>query len=1397
FIYVIYTSGSTGRPKGVPIKTRGFVNLVHWYNVEFGINSGDKFLLIAPVGFDLAQKNLFAPLMVGGTLCLPLPGLPDYGPLSRFISSEGQTVINCAPSVFYPLLERNREDGYLKLKTLRYVFLGGEPIQGNKLNEWLNSGSCSSRVVNTYGPTECTDVVSSYTAHNKDFEEMDNIPIGKPANNVLLYIMDKNGKLQPVGLNGELCIGGDGLAEGYLNNPELTAQRFIYYPVPLNTYLYHTGDLCRWRADGNIEFLGRIDQQIKIRGFRVEPGEIEKQLGTHPKIKEAVVIAKERDSAGRSGEKFLCAYYIKARSEELQVSQLREYMTGKLPSHMIPSVFLEIEEVPLTPSGKLDRKALPDPGTLTEDAYCAPGNEIEVKLADIWQDELGLQSVGVDDNFFDSGGHSLKAIGLVNAIRKEFDIEIAVSDIFLYPTIKGLSGIIAGSKTSILKKIGKQPEKEYYELSYSQERLWFLYQKDPDAPTFNMPGKLTLYEAVNENLVENILNRLIDRHESFRTCFKEIDKKVRQVVLPEIIFKLEIEVLSKSDEAEIEKQREAIYHRESTKPFDLGKAPLLRVKLVKYREQEFDLIFNLHHIIADGWSMDIVKREFAGLYDAVLKGEQYQLPPLEIQYKDYSHWQNDQLKDEESSANALEYWKNCLDGQLPLLKLPYDYPGKTRSGEDSLENEKTAAYRFVLPLEVLSKLKAVAKKNNGSLFSVLLAAFNILLSHITGQSDFIIAIPAATRQHEKLKNIIGMFVNTLILRNNVKNGDTFLQLFKRVRDFAFKALEFQYYPMELVCSRLKIKYPEISAFFNMLNTGDTHLLELDDLETHHIEKVQSAKFKFVCYLTHYKNGIEIQCHYFSSLFNPSTIEKIMRIYSEILKKIAYDPTDNVSEYTRAKKKRKFKRAGPGKKESPFEITGQHEEEHKKRKFKLAGPGKKESPFEITRQHEEEHKKLSTVNGDWLRYAKNNPELLDAANYKILETHKSYHTLNPWPTFINRRTKEWFREASEGIFSLTKQLPQRVFDNDPGKISDYYVIPESLARLQLEGISARYLDSLLARGDFIYSPSGLKCLEFNVSSNLGGWQIPLYENLYLNIPVISRFLKDHDVIVKNENLLSLFLRHLLSCLPDNPGSDCELNIALIKEGFRGVEHDPTGIILSQLYKDILKDRKEKWKGDVFMCEFKDLSYGDKRVYYRERPIHIMVEMYNGVVPPLVMEAFKSGNICLINGPITALLSNKLNLALLSDYERTGIFTPGEKKFIDNYIPWTRKIIPGETTFAEGKVPELITFILSHREKMVIKPGMGYGGTDVIIGKNMSPLQWEYAVREAARQGNWVVQEWIEPVPLIYQAGEYGCEPHDTILGLFVLGPRFSGTYVRVMSRKNSKNVINVHLGARVS
>ncbi|UCH93958.1 MAG: hypothetical protein JSV88_27330 [Candidatus Aminicenantes bacterium] len=459
-------------------------------------------------------------------------------------------------------------------------------------------------------------------------------------------------------------------------------------------------------------------------------------------------------------------------------------------------------------------------------------------------------------------------------------------------------------------------------------------------------------------------------------------------------------------------------------------------------------------------------------------------------------------------------------------------------------------------------------------------------------------------------------------------------------------------------------------------------------------------------------------------------------------------------------------------------------------------------MKVTKEMKEAHKRLSRLNVDFIDFVERNPEALKASNFKLLDLNDKLFKLQPWPTFINHESKKEIQQASVALFDLIKSIPRRIFDNDPYKISKYLEIPHIRAKHQLEGVNDRHLEDLLARGDFIVSPSsGLKCIEYNVTACLGGWNLPSWELLYLNNPVISGFLKEYRVKINNENLLSLMLEHLIHSSPDpdtppHPGS--QMNIAVVVPGFIEGTPNTTKFYLNHLYQEILKDKckDNTLKGSVFMCDYAHITPVDGYAFYKDKRIHLIIEMYNGNVPPQIMELFKSGRLRLVNGPITDLLSNKLLLALLSDDETSGAFTVEEREVIDAYIPWTRKIAAGVTGYGGERV-QLEEFILSNRENLVIKPSDAMGGDNVYIGRKTPGKKWEQVLKTGLQHKNWLVQEYVEPSQGLYQTGEEDCVLHDTVWGFFVFGSRYGGGWGRVLPAADNQGAINCHQGATVS
>jgi len=892
--YLIYTSGSTGKPKGVMLEHTNLVNLIEFQYKFTGIDFS-KVLQFTTMSFDVSFQEIFSTLLAGGELYLIDEDTRNSIPeLFRLI------VKNKIKTLFFPMsflkmiFSSSSDDANLPAGNIEHIVTAGEQlVVDDRFREYLQKNRIN--LHNHYGPSE-THVISALTM--SPGEVIPQFPtIGKPVMNTGIYILDKGKRLLPIGVAGELYAGGVQVGRGYLNNPELTSEKFYRSYRSYKTYIfYKTGDLARRLGDGNIEFLGRIDHQVKIRGIRVEPGEIESRLKQIQYIKDAAVVVKQ----DATGEKYLCAYVVANKEMNLDIPALRNTLAGGLPHYMIPTYFTPIDKIPLTPSGKLDRRGLPEPDMKKEEiSYTAPRNHIEKVLVKIWAEILGIETpIGIADNFFRLGGHSLKAIGMVNKIQKNLGVKIAMQTLFQFPTAAELAVIIQNSKSSGIEEIETLPEQPYYEMSYAQKRMWYINRGNPRDAAYNMPAVSTFYESVNEEVIREALEYLTGRHESLRTYFKELNGEPVQVIeTPDAaLSKLDFAVqdLSQLDQAERDGQRRRIIKEETSYIFNLEKGPLFRARLIKCAGAEYDLIFNIHHIVSDGWSLEVLKKEFFQVYEAYKQGIKYDPDPLKIQYKDYAAWQNRLLDDEEKMGQAKEFWKNYLNDSTPALELPYDFSVKP------LNTKKSSAYCFLIAEDIAERLRLLAGEQKGSLFIVLLAAFNIFLAQITYRENILVGIPAAARQHWGLQNTIGLFVNTLVLQGQVNKKETFNEFLGRFQADALNVLEYQSYPLEIIFGDLKIKYPEITAFFNMLNIGSSSEERIEHFESYHIEDIQETKFPIHCYITQYKNGIQIECHYFRELFRPETIEKIMRIYTKILESISVSPAEKIKDLAKKK-----------------------------------------------------------------------------------------------------------------------------------------------------------------------------------------------------------------------------------------------------------------------------------------------------------------------------------------------------------------------------------------------------------------------------------------------------------------------------------------------------------------
>ncbi|ADL52201.1 amino acid adenylation domain protein [Clostridium cellulovorans 743B] len=822
--YVIYTSGSTGKPKGVLISHCSAVNILSSLQKRYPLNSDDTYLLKTAYTFDVSVAEIFGWYMDGGTLAILNQGYekePDK--IIDAINKYNVTHINFVPSMFNLFTTLLDKETIESAKSLKYIFLAGEAVTPSIIEKY-RTFDIAAKLENIYGPTEATIYSTAYSL--EDYKEGINVPIGKPMENLQAYILGANDKLQPVGVIGELCIGGVGVAKGYLNNTELTNAKFVPNKFNLGTTIYRTGDIARWLPDGNIEYLGRIDHQVKIRGFRIELGEIEDALLKIEDIKEVIVLDK-----GETGNKFLCAYYVSQK--EYSVGLLREELKKSLPDYMVPSYFIRLESMPLNQNGKVDRKALPEPeGKIdTGVEYEAPRNELEEKLVEMWQEVLGVKNIGINDNFFELGGHSLKATTLVGRIHKELGIQVPLKEVFGIGTIKGLSEYVASMENNLSEDkkaynaIEKVEEKEFYEASSAQKRMYMLQEIDDDSTAYNLPGVLEIVGEIDVPKLNEVFLKLIERHEALRTSFfVEEDTVVQKVNSLEAV-DFNIERVEAESEAEAEEKI-----NDFIRIFNLTEAPLLRVLIISLSSERHIMCFDMHHIISDGASMAILTSEFSKLY----AGEE--LEELKVQYKDYSAWQLKRRESEEFRKQE-EYWLKEFSEEIPVLNMPTDYPRpkvKDFSGDRII---------FELDNTVTEGLREIAKETGSTMYMVLLANLKVLLAKYSGQEDIVIGSPIAGRNHRDLENIIGMFVNTLAIRSKVDKELSFKSYLRTVKEKALKAYENQDYQFEELVEKLNIprdmsRNQFFDVMFTMQNTEDIEI-EMGDLTLKLMKSTQS------------------------------------------------------------------------------------------------------------------------------------------------------------------------------------------------------------------------------------------------------------------------------------------------------------------------------------------------------------------------------------------------------------------------------------------------------------------------------------------------------------------------------------------------------------------------------
>lgn len=879
--YIIYTSGSTGRPKGVVVTQKSLSNFLLSMQEAFSLGEEDRLLAVTTVAFDISALELYLPLISGAQIVIAKKEtIREPQALAQMIENFDINIMQATPTLWHALVTSEPE----KLRGLR-VLVGGEALPSGLLQA-LQDLHCS--VTNLYGPTETT-IWSAAAFLEEGLQGVP--PIGKPIWNTQVYVLDNGLQPVPPGVVGELYIAGTGLARGYFHRPDLTAERFVADPYgPPGTRMYRTGDQARWRADGSLDYIGRADHQIKIRGFRIELGEIDAVLANHPHIEQASVVVRE----DQPGDKRLAAYVV--ADAAIDTAELRRYMGASLPDYMVPAAFVEMDELPLTPNGKLDRKALPAPDFSTSVSDRSPRTPQEEILCDLFAEVLGLARVGIDDSFFELGGHSLLAARLMSRIREVMGAELGIAKLFDKPTVAGLAAHLdlAQSARPALQR-AERPEK--IPLSFAQRRLWFLHCLEGPSPTYNIPVAVRLSGKLDQGLLKAALYDLVCRHESLRTIFPESQGTSYQHILDADQAHPELHVTEIAEKELSDRLAEAVRYS-----FDLAAEPAFRAELFVIGPDEYVLLLLVHHIVGDGWSLTPLTRDLGTAYAARCHGRSPEWAPLAVQYADYALWQQELLGNEDNPnsliAGQLAFWKETLKNLPDQLELPIDY---SRPAEPSHDGD---TIHFRIEPEFHKRLQELARTNRVSLFMVLQSGLAALLTRLGAGTDIPIGSPIAGRNDDALGDLVGLFINTLVLRTDTSGDPSFRELLDRVRKVNLAAYDNQDLPFERLVevlnpARSRATHPLFQIMLAFQNTPDAEL-HLPDMESSlRINSVGSAKFDLTLEISEDRladgtpNGMEGLLEYSTDLLKRETAQALADRLMRLLEAAESDPDEQI------------------------------------------------------------------------------------------------------------------------------------------------------------------------------------------------------------------------------------------------------------------------------------------------------------------------------------------------------------------------------------------------------------------------------------------------------------------------------------------------------------------------
>ena len=886
--YVIFTSGSTGTPKGALVEQRGMLNNIFGKLPTLDLNAEDRIAQTASPAFDISVWQFLAAPLLGATVHI-LPDAVAHDPAALLDAIEQQrlTLLEAVPALIRGLLQEARPQH--QLTSLRWLLPTGEALPPALARDWRQRFPAPP-LMNAYGPAECSDDVAFHPIHEAPQDDCAHMPIGRPTANNQLFILDTAMHPVPIGVPGELCVGGVGVGRGYLNDAERTRAAFVDHPFQPGARFYRTGDVGRYRADGVIEYLGRHDQQVKIRGHRIELGEIENRLMRHPLVDSAAVLA----LPDARGDLQLLACYVLAHEHGATVddatarASLIEHLRPQLAAYMVPGHWQRLEQLPLNANGKVDRRALTALGLPSEDApqaLVAPRTPTEQALAELWQTLLGLTSLSVHDDFFALGGHSLLATQVISRIRRRLNVDLPLRALFEHRTVAELAQVVDAQVPTkqASEEIPRASRAQPLPLSYAQQRLWFLDRLEGASAAYNLSTAVRLSGDLDVQALRAALQHVVERHESLRTGFSLEGDTPRQVITDDVELELALQHLDANDDTQLQQYID----EEAARPFDLQRPPMLRARLLRLSDRQHVLQFTLHHIATDAWSMGILVEEAITAYRAYSLGETPNLAALPIQYADYAHWQRS-APQQQRLARDIDYWRGQLQGAPMLLRLPLDRP------RPASPNYQGAAIRQTLTLAQTERLKSYAQQQRATLFMVLLNAFNCLLQRATGEDDFLVGTDLANREHPALERLIGFFVNVLPLRARLDSAQDFDARLQRLRDETLAAFQHQQVPFDKLVETLQPPRqpgvnPLVQALFVLQNTPRSSA-ELPGLNVEHLApRQETSKFDIALFAEEDDQGLTLRWVYRTSLFQRETIEHLQRGFDSLLQQVIEAP----------------------------------------------------------------------------------------------------------------------------------------------------------------------------------------------------------------------------------------------------------------------------------------------------------------------------------------------------------------------------------------------------------------------------------------------------------------------------------------------------------------------------